>query len=113
VLYIILYGHRHLEASLMCQKEKEIKLQAPQRRNCVRCSICCEANDLSDFTSCKKWNECKFDSLKRYLMQKLHVDSVIKLQNLKKGGIILILTETQEHRKLRVEVTERKGLVPI
>jgi hypothetical protein len=37
------------------------------------------------------------------------VDSVTKLQNLKKGEIVLILTETQGYRKLRVEVTERKS----
>jgi hypothetical protein len=37
---------------------------------------------------------------------KVHMDSIIKLQNLKKGGIVRILTETQEDRKLRVEVTE-------
>jgi regulator of PEP synthase PpsR (kinase-PPPase family) len=36
------------------------------------------------------------------------VDSIIKLQNLKKGGIVGILTETQEDKKLRVEVTECK-----
>jgi hypothetical protein len=36
------------------------------------------------------------------------MDSIIKSQNLKKGGIVQILTKTQEDRKLRVEVTERK-----
>jgi hypothetical protein len=46
-------------------------------------------------------------------MEKLHVDSVVKLQSLKKRGILRILTETQKYRKLKVEVTERKGLVPI
>jgi hypothetical protein len=38
----------------------------------------------------------------------VQVDSVIKLQNLKKGGIVRILTKTQDDRKLRAEVTERK-----
>jgi hypothetical protein len=37
-----------------------------------------------------------------------HMDSVTKLQNLKRGGKIRILTETQEDQKLRVEVTESK-----
>jgi regulator of PEP synthase PpsR (kinase-PPPase family) len=71
-------------------------------------SICSEANALSKFTSGKKQNEWKLDYLKQHLKQKVHVDSVIKLQNLKKGGIVQILTETQEDRKLRVEVTECK-----
>jgi hypothetical protein len=37
------------------------------------------------------------------------MDSVIKLQNLKTGGTVQILTETQEDRKLKVEVTEHKN----
>jgi phage FluMu gp28-like protein len=37
------------------------------------------------------------------------VESVVKLQNLKKkDGIAQILTETQEDWKLKIEVTERK-----
>jgi hypothetical protein len=39
---------------------------------------------------------------------KIHLDSVIKLQNLKKGGIMGILTETQKDRKLSAQVTEGK-----
>jgi hypothetical protein len=61
---------------------------------------------LSELTSGKKWNDWKLDYLKWHLKQTIHVCFVIKSQNLKKGGIVRILTETQEDRKLRAEVTE-------
>jgi hypothetical protein len=72
------------------------------------CSICSEVNALSEFTSGKKWNKWNLDELKRHSKQEVHVNSIIKLQNLKKGGIVRILTETKEDWKLSVEVTERK-----
>jgi hypothetical protein len=40
--------------------------------------------------------------------KKLHVNFVIKLESIKKGGIVQILTKTQKDKKLREEVTERK-----
>jgi hypothetical protein len=36
----------------------------------VICNICSEANVLSEFTRGRKWNEWKFDHLKRHLNQK-------------------------------------------
>jgi hypothetical protein len=54
------------------------------------------------------WNKWILVSSKRHLMQNVHVHSVTKLQNPKKFGNVRILTETQEDRKLRAEVTERK-----
>jgi hypothetical protein len=36
------------------------------------------------------------------------VDSVIKLRNLSRGGILRVLAETPENREMRVEIAERK-----
>jgi hypothetical protein len=49
--------------------------------NEVVCSICSEANALSEFTSGKKRNDWKLDYLKPHLKPKVHVYSIIKSQN--------------------------------
>ena len=74
----------------------------------VVCSICQKANAGGDFSSGKKWDEWKLDYLKRHLNHKVHGESVEKLRNKSKGGILKMLTETMQDRETRIELTERK-----
>lgn len=76
--------------------------------DCVKCIICSEANMPGEFTSGKKWTEWRLFLLKRHLSHKAHRDAITKLNNLKTGGLLKIMTETPEERKNRIEITERK-----
>jgi phage terminase large subunit-like protein len=67
------------------QKVKIWDILIHRETDYVICSVCSEANALSEFTSGKNWNEWKLDYLKQHLKQKVQLDSVIKSQNLKKG----------------------------
>ena len=73
----------------------------------VVCNICQKANAGGEFSSGKKWDEWKLDYLKRHISQKVHADSVMKLRNQSKGGILRLLTETAEDRDTRVELSKR------
>ena len=72
------------------------------------CTICLNANTKSEFSTGKKWDEWKPDYLKRHLSQKVHIESIVKLRNMKSGGILRKLQESAEDRSVRLETKERK-----
>ena len=74
----------------------------------VVCTIYLNANTKSEFSTGKKWDEWKLDYLKRHLSQKVHIESVVKLRNMKSGGILRKLQESAEDRSVRLEIKERK-----
>jgi hypothetical protein len=74
----------------------------------VICSFCSKANVRGEFSTGIKWKEWKLNCLKRHLNQNMHLDSVLKLQNLNKGGILRMLSETPGDREMRVELAERR-----
>ena len=64
--------------------------------------------ESSAISAGNKWEAWKLDYLKRHLVYKVHTDSVSKLRNHGKGGILQMLTETVEDHDVRVELDERK-----
>jgi len=74
----------------------------------VVCTICSNANTKSEFSTGKKWDEWKLDYLKRHLSQKVHIESVVKLRNMKSGGILRKLQESAEDRSVKLEIKKRK-----
>ena len=79
-----------------------------QENGHVVCSICHKANAGGDFSSSKKWDEWKLNYLKWHFNHKVHADSVEKLCNKRKGGILKMLTETMQDRQTRIELAECK-----
>lgn len=73
----------------------------------VFCIFCAEAKVTSEFSAGKKWDDWKLDYLKRHLNHKVHLDAVTKLYNIKKGGIVQLLSETTEERHQKKERSER------
>ena len=74
----------------------------------VVCTICSNANTKSEFSTGKKWDEWKLDYLKRHLSQKVHTESVLKLRNMKSGGILRKLQESAEDCSVKLEIKKRK-----
>ena len=77
----------------------------------VVCTICLNANTKSEFSTGKKWDEWKLDYLKRHLSQKVHIESVVKLRNMKNGGILRKLQESAEDRSIRLEIKREKEVI--
>ena len=67
----------------------------------VASTICSNANTKSEFSTGKKWDEWKRVYLKRHLSQKVHIESVAKLRNMKSGGILRKLQESAQDRSVR------------
>ena len=74
----------------------------------VVCQICQQARAVGDFSTGKRWDDCKMDYLKRHVTQKIHLDSVSKLRSQKSGGLHRLLTESAEDREKRKELSKRK-----
>lgn len=74
----------------------------------VICNVCEKAGAEGEFTNGKRWNEWKLDYLKRHVLHKTHLESVAKLGNINRGGILKMLTESASDRELRLEVAQRK-----
>ncbi|XP_070582700.1 zinc finger protein 862-like [Erythrolamprus reginae] len=75
----------------------------------IVCQICKEARAGCPFATGKKWVDWKIDYLKRHIIQKVHLDSVTKLQYQKSGGLQRLLTESAEDRAKRKEVSLRRN----
>jgi hypothetical protein len=65
------------------------------------------------FTSIEKWNEWKLNYLKRHLMQNVHLDSVIKLQNLKRVELYEFLPKRKKIENWGQRLQSAKRLMPI
>lgn len=75
----------------------------------VVCKICAEAKASGDFATGKTWDMWKLDYLKRHISQKIHLDALTKLRrNQARTGINCLLTESEDHRQLRIEVNDRQ-----
>uniref|UniRef100_A0A8C5P6F9 Uncharacterized protein n=1 Tax=Leptobrachium leishanense TaxID=445787 RepID=A0A8C5P6F9_9ANUR len=79
-----------------------------ENSDAVICNVCKKADAPGEFTNGKRWNEWKLDYLKRHLLHKTHLESVAKLVNISKGGILKMFTESASDREQRLEVAQRK-----
>jgi len=77
--------------------------------NGVVCKICADAKACCDFATGKTWDLWKLDYMKRHVIQKIHSDSIAKLRRIQAGaGISCLLTESEDHRQMRMEVNDRQ-----
>ena len=119
-VYILLYPNvQKAEGGLHSSKKKTSVVSSSDKQredNCtynaagaVVCTICSNAKTKSEFSMGKKWDEWKLNYQKQHLSQKVHITSVVKLQNTKYGGILGKLQESVKDSSVRLETKYGKN----